>query len=1563
MKMITLLLPSFLLLGCGDEQLDKLLEAQADDADLDGVTTEDGDCDDTLASINPYVTDLVGDGVDQNCDWVDGTDNDGDGVASSISGGEDCDDNNPEETELIVVYTDVDDDGFGTERFELCGLEDGYATRPGDCDDNNAEVHPDADEVCDGVDNNCDDVVDENLTAEYYADGDGDGYGSPFLVLDSCEVPEGYVTDNTDFDDSSAAAYPGAEEICDGIDNDGIGGIDDGVLSTFYLDSDGDGYGSETAVELCSASAGYVTDNTDFDDSSAAAYPGAEEICDGIDNDGIGGIDDGVLNSYYLDADSDGYGAGAAYEGCEVPEGYVTDNTDFDDSSAAAYPGAEEICDGVDNDGIGGVDDGVDSSYYLDADSDGYGAGAAYEGCEVPGGYVTDNTDFDDSSAAAYPGAEEICDGIDNDGIGGIDDGVLSTFYLDSDGDGYGSETAVELCSASAGYVTDNTDFDDSSAAAYPGAEEICDGVDNDGVGGIDDGVQVRSYADLDNDGYGDSDRPYDGCSIPAGYVLTEGDCSDLEALVSPDAVEICDTIDNNCNGLIDDDDETVDPASKILFYIDNDSDGYGDPNGSSASCSPEEGYVENDTDCDDTDPLISPVGLDIPNDDIDQDCSGEDEEPEDYFGLLSIGSLLGAEAFCEVYDSVWGALNIDANGWDVSALECVELVDGELHVELYQDTSLTTLTSATDVVATYYTDSELSLSSLVENQSLTLYGTQVEIEESEEEIEEESTAEEESIETEPELELAGDKKDGKIYDPTIYFTAVLNRQGDSLIPLTGAVTNEFRISFDDQLNPVCLIIHELDDKSGSNSLFLEEGAEFGWIFPPQERHTRVEDCDWLPEEYNEIFDFFYDTTIGVGVRETRGTEYGRFWYYTDDSVGLDLYFEGSDWAPASFMGTGAAYQDINVALEQLSMVPPIVLPEEGLGLPDGQYYLQSMNADQMIFDVNAFNFETVVLPQTSDIDNDRDGYTEDAGDCDDSDASVSPLDVDGDGVAGCDGDCDDLDAMMNLMDWDNDGYSSCDGDCDDFDVSTTGVDSDQDGYTLCGGDCDDSDPTRTNGDVDEDGVSSCDGDCNDLDPLILPGVMENIMDGQDNDCDGLVDERKSFKAEALQSSNSIFSIGVQLLELSALESIGNLELHGVQSIDLSALTTATNVVISGSETSLNLSTLSSVDVLYLQSDALSTVSLNSLVSATEVYVECSSGTFDGQFLSEELTGKGIEHSIVDCLGESYGALTGYSEVDEEEEQEEACSTIVDLSPVQGAFDVFYRDSLTVRFSNDAHAANLWLEDDDGALIDGEMYTDLLTNEVSFLPSTRLASSTRYRLMLSYCASEEPIMIPFETSSEGEPVAVDLENELYMFTLVGASFEERESASYPLNTVITYASSTYLEIMTQGSDLIYREASADYCDGAEHTISFNEDPYAEFIITGADVYADYVTLIDPVFSGYFEPDGSSIKGRLDAIFDARMYDLLRVYSEDMQYSPDDLCSFYFYYGYTCEPCAEDGASYCVSFSLVDVVAELQENVQDINPQEPTISLDSCFPDTGDFWGNQDTGDTGSFQRP
>ena len=128
----------------------------------------------------------------------------------------------------------------------------------------------------------------------YYRDADGDGYGDPANTTEADSAPDGYVSDNTDCDDTNADVNPGATEVCNGIDDNCDGQIDEGVMTTYYGDADGDGYGDPAnTTEACSAPDGYVTDNTDCDDNNAAVNPGATEVRNGIDDDCDGEIDEG----------------------------------------------------------------------------------------------------------------------------------------------------------------------------------------------------------------------------------------------------------------------------------------------------------------------------------------------------------------------------------------------------------------------------------------------------------------------------------------------------------------------------------------------------------------------------------------------------------------------------------------------------------------------------------------------------------------------------------------------------------------------------------------------------------------------------------------------------------------------------------------------------------------------------------------------------------------------------------------------------------------------------------------------------------------------------------------------------------------------------------------------------------------------------------------------------------------------------------------------------------------------------------------------------------------------
>ncbi|GAP69295.1 por secretion system C-terminal sorting domain [Bacteroidales bacterium 6E] len=611
--------------GFGDASASAVMSCST----ITGSVTNNLDCDDTDATVHP--------GADEICDNID---NDCDGKV------DDADDS---VTGTTLWYADLDGDGYGDETnvTYACDQPDGYVMVAGDCDDTNIYVNPGAIEVCDGVDNNCNGLVDDNdpsVTGQpnWYADADGDGYGDASVTMLACEQPDGYVSDATDCNDADASVHPGATELCDGIDNDCDGDVDEDIQQyAWYVDADGDGYGdaSASAVMSCSTIAGYITNNLDCDDNNMNVHPDAVEVCDNIDNDCDGAIDEDVELTLYVDADGDGFGDayGEPMMSCTPLSGYADNNLDCDDSNDAVNPQALEVCDGVDNDCDGLVDGDDDSvmgqpTWYADADGDGYGdASVTMLACEQPDGYVSDATDCDDTDASVHPGATELCDGIDNDCDGDVDEDIQQyTWYVDADGDGYGDVTNTVLaCEQPVGYVMVAGDCDDNNMNVHPDAVEVCDNIDNDCDGLVDDADDSVTgttlwYADLDGDGYGDESNVAYACVQPDGYVLVAGDCDDNDATVNPDAVEICDGIDNNCDGLVDGDDDSV--TGQGTWYADADNDGYGDASVTMLACEQPDGYVSDATDCNDADASVHPGATEL-CDGIDNDCDGDVDE------------------------------------------------------------------------------------------------------------------------------------------------------------------------------------------------------------------------------------------------------------------------------------------------------------------------------------------------------------------------------------------------------------------------------------------------------------------------------------------------------------------------------------------------------------------------------------------------------------------------------------------------------------------------------------------------------------------------------------------------------------------------------------------------------------------------------------------------------------------------------------------------------------------------------------------------------------------------
>ena len=569
----------------------------------------------------------------------------------------------PSDEELFL--TDNDGDGFLSDE---------------DCDELDAAVFPGAAELCDGLDNDCDELIDEEVQNSYFEDNDADGFGNPEISMEACSIPEGWVLTGTDCNDESSAVYPTAPEICDGLDNNCNDLIDseDAELDAnqatpLFLDEDNDGFGlSAEFIYACELLEGYSEQGEDCNDTDATINPSAPELCDEIDNDcdELIDVEDDSLDPslgglYFLDEDNDGYGNNdATLLACEEPFGYTTQDGDCDDTDTFINPEATELCDTIDNDCDGLIDDEDDSRdessgtiYFTDNDGDGFGDPDSPEGsCLPPTGAVVQSGDCDDNSATTYPGAAELESSED--------------CLVDDDGDGFSPSSAGGLdCDDTRNYVNPNVtdivgDSVDQNCDGIDGLDNDQDGVASIASGGADCDDTDPLVNDLDYDGDGasacagdcnDQDPSFNILDADEdGFSTCTDDCDDANPDTYPgaaleDGIEGC-VLDNDGDGFAalenggtdcDDDVAEINPTAVelcdtidnncneqidegvtedgLIWYEDRDADGYGDPARVLQACTQPEAYVENDSDCNDLNNAIYP--------EADEYCNGVDDD------------------------------------------------------------------------------------------------------------------------------------------------------------------------------------------------------------------------------------------------------------------------------------------------------------------------------------------------------------------------------------------------------------------------------------------------------------------------------------------------------------------------------------------------------------------------------------------------------------------------------------------------------------------------------------------------------------------------------------------------------------------------------------------------------------------------------------------------------------------------------------------------------------------------------------------------------------------------
>lgn len=616
------------------------------------------------------------------------------------------------------------------------------------------------------------------------------------------------------------------------------------------------------------------------------------------------------------------------------------------------------------------------------------------------------------------------------------------------------------------GFSENDGDCDDANADLNPAADEICDEIDNDCDGftdGEDDniifGENSTYYADADGDGFGDMASAIQACSQPDGLITDFNDCDDTNADINPSAMEVCDDgIDNDCDTLADDEDDSLDTSTGSTYYADMDGDGEGDADFVILACVLPENAVENDTDCDDG-------NADLNTADADED------------GITTCGDLENNIRDCDDNNAAIGSSDFDNDGF-IACIDDCDDEDSKTNPAMgtaEEDPSLCVRDGDDDG----YGDANPEVAGV--SPGTDCNDNSAEINNDDADGDGVSSCDGDCDDEDPGIgiiDLDGDGYSGcatDCWDSEDDF----DEDGipDSAAVYTGAAASEPSLCTADQdgdgygdSDPLatfgvsgCFMLGLVDTGSywdNAQITVTADGLVFGtYTNTSASTANAVEEYEVCAEG---VVQFSYNCTSSYDCG-------AHTWYATVDTNRNGDY---SDETPLYSDG------------KQITGVAPI----------NGVVYTMPSLIESGS-DCDDSDASTIG-------DDDGDGFTFCIDDCDDSDAAVNPngTEVYYDGV---DQDCDGL----SDFDSDEDGEDVNEADCDGDGTMETECDFDGDGTMdwTAGSDCDDTDAS-TIGDDDGDGFSSCVDDCDDTDGTIHPDAEEVYYDGTDQNCDGLSD-------------------------------------------------------------------------------------------------------------------------------------------------------------------------------------------------------------------------------------------------------------------------------------------------------------------------------------------------------------------------------------------------------------------------------------------------------------------------